>query len=29
VPDGPGLGIDVRMGAIEKYVDWGDLLRLD
>ena len=24
VPDRPGLGIDVRMEAIERYVDWGE-----
>jgi galactonate dehydratase len=26
VPDGPGLGIDVQLAAVEKYVDWGDRL---
>lgn len=29
VPDAPGLGIDVHMAAIEKYVDWGDRPRPD
>ena len=24
VPNRPGLGIDVRLAAIEKYVDWGE-----
>jgi galactonate dehydratase len=23
VPEGPGLGIDVRLDVVEKYVDWG------